>query len=281
MDKAVIFGVYEFVSFHACKTLLDKGVEVVGIHINEIENNFFLEDKRLEIGRNANFNEQTLAELENYREEADVKTAFILSVYDLYVLNKEAILRKEKVIESIFHFLERNQNHIELILLLPIQMLGTNREIELTDFLNKAGSRVKNSQIFYLPAIYGPWQPKAFLFQQAIISKFQKQELRMANREWTNDVLFVEDAAASIFEILETRKYGGLRKSYLLISGKKSYWTSCAAFLHIEEALVKSNTCEPLNVDNEIVTVSVNVTSIEDSITKQIEHVNRLFPTDL
>ncbi|MFF2446184.1 hypothetical protein ACFVSW_03700 [Neobacillus sp. NPDC058068] len=281
MDKAVIFGVYEFVSFHACKTLLNKGVEVVGIHIDDIENNFFLEEKRLEIGRNANYSEQTLAELENYREEADVKTAFILSVYDLYVLNKEAILRKEKVIESIFHFLERNQNNIELILLLPIQMLGTNREIELTDFLNKVGSRVKNSPMFYLPAIYGPWQPKAFLFQQAIISKFQKQELRMANREWTNDVLYVEDAVASIFEILETRNYGDFPKSYLLKSGKKSYWTRCAAFLHIEEALVKSNTCEPLKVDNEIVEVSVNVTSIEDSITKQIEHVNRLFPTGL
>ncbi|WHY87749.1 hypothetical protein QNH39_07925 [Neobacillus novalis] len=281
MDKAVIFGVYEFISFHACKTLLNKGVEVVGIHIDEIESNLFREEKRLEIGRNANYSEQTLAELENCREEANVKTAFILSIYDLYILNKEAILRKEKIIESIFHYLQRNQKNIELIFLLPIQMLGAKRDIELTDFLNKTKGQVKNSQLFYLPAIYGPWQPEAFLFQQAIIAKFQKQELKLADREWTGDVLFVDDAAASIFEILETRKYEDPPRSYLLKSGEKSYWTRCAAFLHIKEGLVKSNTLEPMKVDHEVIKVSVKVTSIADSITKQVEHVNRLFPTGL
>ncbi|MFJ5714951.1 hypothetical protein [Neobacillus sp. NPDC093127] len=281
MDKAVIFGVYEFISFHACKTLLNKGVEVVGIHIDEIENNLFLEEKRLEIGRNSNFSEHTIEEINNCCEEAAVKTAFILSVYDLYILNKEAILRKEKIIESIFHYLERNQKNIELIFLLPIQMLGAKRDIELTNFLNKTKGQVENSQLFYLPAIYGPWQPEAFLFQQAIIAKFQKQELKLADREWTRDVLFADDAVASIFEILETRKYGDPPRSYLLKSGEKSYWTRCAAYLHIEEGLAKSNPLEPLKVNNELIKVSVKVTSMADSITKQIEHVNRLFPSGL
>ena len=38
MDKAVIFDVFNFVSFHLCKALLDKGIEVEGIFIENKEN---------------------------------------------------------------------------------------------------------------------------------------------------------------------------------------------------------------------------------------------------
>ena len=35
MDKAVIVGVFDFVNFHVCKALLNKGIEVKGVQIGD------------------------------------------------------------------------------------------------------------------------------------------------------------------------------------------------------------------------------------------------------
>jgi hypothetical protein len=54
MDKAIIFGMFDFVNFHVGKTLLNNGIEVKAVNIEEIGNIQFLEEKRFEVGRNAN-----------------------------------------------------------------------------------------------------------------------------------------------------------------------------------------------------------------------------------
>ncbi|WP_066071117.1 hypothetical protein [Neobacillus soli] len=274
MDKAVIFGAFDFVSFHVCKTLLNKGFEVNGIHIEEKDKTDFLADKRLEVGRNANFSEQSLIMWGNNQDQDNGKTMLIFSIYDLYMLKKETLIENGAVMKAIIHYIERNENNTDLAFILPIQMLSrTFKERRLEGFIDNVKGLVKNTRLFYLPSIYGPWQPSVFLFQQAISSKFQKADMTIGDREWTNDTLFIDDAAESICEIIESGKPG----SYLLESGRKNHWFKCAAYLNVDGNHVNINRSESIQVDQHIVKVSVNpVLAIEDSFTKQVEQFQNM-----
>jgi len=278
MDKAIIFEIYNFVSFHACNTLLNKGVEVIGVQIDELNKSPFIEEKRLEVGRNANFSEQSLFEWENKREEDTTQKTLIVSIYDLFMLNKETILQNEKVTGPIIQFIKDNKNHTNIVFLLPIQMLRVEQEKTIGVFLEQAKGCGKNIQLFYLPAIYGPWQPPSFLFQQAILASFQKSEIIKNEREWTGDILFVDDAIETIIKMVET----GNHRSFMLESGRKNYWAECAAYLQLDEEIPCANRIEPLITGNQIDIISVNkITPFADSISKQMENVQRLFPNEL
>ncbi len=277
MDKAIIFGIYDFVSFHACKALLNKGVEVTGVHLQDIYKHQFLEEKRLEIGRNANYSELSLSEWEDRRENDEVKTTFIFSIYDLFMLNKEIILQKEEVTRPILQYMDGHKNNIEVVFILPIQMLISNKEKTLSEFLDRAKGWNKNNQLIYLPSIYGTWQPSTFSFQQALISKLQKIEISINDREWKKDVLYVNDAVESIIEIIESANTENVW-GYLLESGKKDYWNQCAVYLQMDEEFTKFDRLEPLQMDKQIVKVSAKkVTGLADSITEQMEQVQYLF----
>ncbi len=125
MDKAVIFDVYNFVSFHLCKALLDKGIEVEGICVvNRLNNDGFSDEKRLEIGRNANFKESFFKDWSNQLERAETKMTIICSVYDIYMTYNENILKKDADAYEFINFLKRYPDKIEqLVLLVP----GPNR----------------------------------------------------------------------------------------------------------------------------------------------------------
>jgi hypothetical protein len=277
MDKAIIFGGFDFISFHVCITVLNKGLEVKAIHIEEKDKIEYLEEKRLEVGRNANFLEQSLVDWTNKREKDTMKTTLVFSLYDLYMRKIEALLQNETVTSPIIKYIEQNKRNTDVVFILPIQMSSRHvMKNELVGFLAKVEGLVKNVQLLYLPTIYGPWQPSTFLFQQAIFSKLQKTDIFPDEREWTKDTLFVDDAMELIFEIIETGIPGG----YLLESGRKDYWFQCAKYLNIEANQAKSTSCdrdEPFQTDRQIIRVSVKkLTPIEASISKQMEHVQRL-----
>ena len=278
MDKAIIFGIYEFVSFHASKTLLNQGIEVVGISFEDKDNIPFYEEKKLEVGRNANFTEQSFSKWEKERELEKSKTVLVFSIYDQYMLKKESHFLKKRVMKPIVDYIEKNNKNLEIVCLLPIQELGSNNERRLEGFLEQVSRIAENMHVFYLPAIYGPWQPKTFLFQQSILSKIQKVEIQIGDREWTEDILFACDAVESIFDMVESERPG----KYVLQSGKKDYWSECAAYLQIDENLSIKNVSEPVKFEKQIVTVPVRrITPIADSITQQVEHVHRLFQGNL
>ncbi|EKN65395.1 glucose epimerase [Neobacillus bataviensis LMG 21833] len=278
MDKVIIFGIYEFVSFHTCKTLLNKGVEVTGIHIDALENSPFFEEKRLEVGRNANFVERSLTEWKSLREEVVIPTTFLFSIYDLYMLNKETILQKEKVIKPIIQFMEEYKNNASIVIILPIQMLRVKQEKSIEAFIERVKGCCTNIQMVYLPAVYGPWQPSSYLYQKAILSKWIKQEIIMDEREWTGDVLFVEDVTRTLIKTIETGHQG----NFIIESGEKNYWEVCADYLQIDGELIRANRNEPLPVDHQIDVISVEkVTPFEDSISKQMELVQLLYSKEL
>src|SRR3954471_2138204 len=109
MDKAMIFGIYDFVSFQMGRALLNMGLEVIGIHIDENNQTPYLEEKRMEVGRNANFREILLSELDTCREIDTTKTTFVLSLYDLYMLSTESVLEKQ-TFTKLQQFIESNKS---------------------------------------------------------------------------------------------------------------------------------------------------------------------------
>ncbi|WP_040204525.1 hypothetical protein [Neobacillus jeddahensis] len=278
MDKAIILGIYDFVSFHLCKTLLNKGIEVIGVHIDGPDNIPFLDEKRLEIGRNANFSEKSLSEWRECQLEENTheKTILFISIYDLYVQSKETILLHEAVPSTINQYMKEN-HHSKIVHMLPIQMVRSNDNEKIDAFLERAKEWAKNSQYFYLPAVYGPWQPPTFAFQQAILAKFQKGVITQTEREWTGDVLFVEDAIETVLDTIEARNPVN-SSSYLLESGENDYWRQCANYLQIEENVGSGNHYADLMPSSQQFhkVLVKRRTSIAESITKQLELVEWL-----
>lgn len=274
MDKAVIFQVFDFVSFHICKTLLDKGFTVTGIHLPETEQMSEQEEKRLEIGRNANFSEQELSEWKVKTERTTTKQVVFLSIYDLFMLQQESFFQKEMAEREILGHIEQNPYAMDVVLLFPMQMLRANENHGFADFLNQVNQLPNKSQIVYLPTIYGPWQPPVFLFHQKIISAKQHFNLSISDREWTEDAIYVEDAVESIIEVVETKKSG----SYLLESGENNYWDLCADYLKIDLNKPERKKSEPLKTDKQLIRMPVkNITSLADSFKKQIDLTERLY----
>src|SRR3954451_16421357 len=121
MDKVVIVGVFDFVNFHLCKALLDKGIEVRGVQIETEEYENFLVEERLEIGRNSNFTEVSIRELLNKSNE---KETIVLSVYDLYMRYKENVLQND-FMKSQFVY---EDNWDQIVIIVPSQILGNEIE---------------------------------------------------------------------------------------------------------------------------------------------------------
>lgn len=273
MDKAMIFGIYDFVSFQMGRALLNMGLEVIGIHIDENNPNPYLEEKRLEVGRNANFREILLSELDNTCREIDTtKTTFILSLYDLYMLSTESIFQKQSV-PKLQQFIVSNKSLTDIVFLLPIQLLKPDGANTLRNVINEAVTWGKNNQFYYLPAIYGPWQPSTYTFQQALLANMDYSEMRINKREWTGDILYVDDAVEAILASNENLEAED-NSHFLIESGIENYWVQCAAHLKLE---TKEIDPEKLDVDKTINRVTVKkVTPFSESIEKQLEITRRL-----
>ncbi|MFP7295779.1 hypothetical protein [Neobacillus niacini] len=269
MDKVVMAGVFDFVNFHVCKALLDKGIEVTGVQIDNEEDHEILVEKRLEIGRNANFTEVSLEEILNNSLEHDT---IILSAYDLFMRYKEDYLLENGKINNLMSL---NNWGGQLVILAPSQMLthdfDTKAEIVIDDFIVRTTAQKKDFHVLFLPTIYGIWQPETFIFQNSILTEMNRGKPFRGLREETSDAIYVEDAVHSILEIVEKRPPG----RYLLESEKRNQWKLCASFLHINETSSNERKTEKIEDDITIYTVK-NTTSIADGLTKQIVHAKRI-----
>ncbi|WP_462408975.1 hypothetical protein [Neobacillus sp. Marseille-QA0830] len=268
MDKAVIMDVFDFVGFHLCKLLLNKGVKVEGVYIEEHQHWGLLEEKKLEVGRNANFVDYSLRDWESTREKDNVNTIMVISVHDFFMTRKEAILSKldfKSLIE------EKQCKGNRLMILAPVQLLmGQSGGKDFSCFLKEAEGLVQDLQMVYLPTVYGPWQPDEFLFQQAIISGHSSDLKQPSDREWTGDAIFVEDATEAIIDLMEEGKSG----KYLLESRGKNGWMECARELSISTEPLQPS-CQEL--PQNVVSVPVKTpSSITESLARQRDHTNRL-----
>jgi hypothetical protein len=212
--------VFEFIGFHCCKSLLEKGYSVNGIPFN-MESDLFLDEKRLEVGRNANFSEQDLQGVENIIEKKEREPAiFIVSLYEWFMTFKESPVPNTKILAQVAQSLnDRQKAENQIVYLLPIQLLTNSQDlegaVELKEFIDQTNRLGDCVQLFYLPTIFGPWQPSSFLFQRALLKQLNNVKDDMVIREWTLDAMFIDDALDPIIERIETGKKG----SFLLESG--------------------------------------------------------------
>jgi nucleoside-diphosphate-sugar epimerase len=220
MERAVILGVYDFIGYSLCRYLLDNGVEIEGVHIVGRHDHFFTEEKRMEIGRNANFTEISFREWKNSGADELV----IISLYE-HLNNND---KREQFNKALMEKLENmNRSDQQLILILPASIAlkqdkSANHQLDLLRFIEKKNLSVLE---IYVPTIYGPWQPEQYFFQQSLnnLEKGSGTPV-IADWEWTHDALFIDDAVETIIEIAESCKTG----KYFLKSGENNQWLNCA-----------------------------------------------------
>lgn len=269
MERATILGIYDFIGYSLCRYLLDQGVEVNGIHTEGNKKDFFTEEKRLEIGRNANFLEIGLQEWEERAEGI------------LFVTLFESLQRRhnsEDKLKVIRSELENRQlKKLPTAVILPAYFAQENAELrEQEARVNSLiSSTDSNLLTFYLPTIYGPWQPEECFFQQ-VMSQFSFENTRIPDigpREWTNDCLYIDDAVKMIKEMVES----GLKGQYILSSGKQDRWFQCAEELLGKGAgLLKKKIAAPAIKESIKVRKVGQNEQISKGLSRQKEQFNRI-----
>ncbi|WP_071393897.1 hypothetical protein [Bacillus tuaregi] len=257
MDKAIILGTYEFIGFHLCLTLLDKGLEVTGIHLPSLQEEDYLEEKLFSIGRNSNFTETNEVFLEQQQRWSN-KTVFIIDYYSYYSRHKENELKafiKQLNLSCVAQY----------ILLMPIQLCNENLEEE--RWIQSLVS-CESIQVYYLPTIYGPWQPSHFTFQQAL--HHPDRSVNVDEREWTNDAIYINDVIKYILNQLDRKG----KREILLQSSIKDHWQQVASML-IKQADLKRNH-QSIKVSQNVMVVDVKGTVISAGIAQQKRHLERL-----
>ncbi len=260
MDKAIIFGVFEFLGFHFCTKLLEQGYEVEGVHFAELETDEFIDEKRLAIGRNSNFTEIDSAKFQPNSTWPDDQL-IIVDYYDFYMRNETS--RFETFSQLDFFFEHKKKSKV--MNLLPIQWLLEEVSLSFPNCIP--------SYHIYFPTIYGPWQQSTFIFQQALLKKIQKNaELFLHDREWTHDAIYIDDAVNRSLEILKKKT-----ASYLLKSDLDNHWQKCGDYLSLPLSEFALHPKQLLNQSAEINEVIVrSETLFSEGIERQKRHLHFL-----
>jgi hypothetical protein len=267
MDKVIIFGTYHFIGFSLCQELLESGIEVFGFRWTENFTEEHLEEKRLLIGRNANFKESQLDDI-GKGEIASI----IISYYDLYY---SKMANPEKIFEQsipIFNQCCKSITNVHILFLLPMIYINQMPET-LIKYLNNLNQKQIPYQLIFLPTVFGPWQSSVFLFQKYLQSNEKRSDLDLDEREWTEDAIYVKDATTEIIKIMN-----GLEPyDYLLKSTLQNQWIAGARYLQIEKYISDIQQLIQLDSKENIKEIAVKESiKIEDGLDKQKSHFKKL-----
>ena len=246
MDKAIIVGIYEFIGFHLCEVLLQEGIEVYGVNLPMDDSDLVVDEKRLLIGRNSNFQEKD----ESFLSSLDLtqKDTFIfLDYYSFYMK------RQEKKFLEIVHSNLPDEQLVRSVTIMPIQ---------------ECMKEINSPYIFYLPTIYGPWQPANFLFHRALYQSNVSHTIE--DREWTGDAIYVQDAIHSILDFIENKKPA----SYLLKSNVENQWSKIASILSDQISNINLNSNNEISKD--IIVLEVKGHSVKDGLEKQKRYISQI-----
>lgn len=275
MESAYIFGCFRFAGFHLCNTLLEKGWEVVGTDFSVDTLVDFADEKRMEIGRNANFKESPFSKIVD-NNAFERKMAVIVSFYDLFMENHDPLLEVHSLFEGLQRLVFLNERElVRPIFLLPIQVLTERDEMDvlakMRGFFEKNNELLKDAQFFYLPSLFGEWQPNHYLVQK-ILQKGEEVE-RGSIREWKGDLLYVNDAIAKVVEMMEIGQSG----SYLLESGKTNRWEECLNLLNVPANSENANKNDEKQIFQKEKRITIdNPTHLEEGLARQKEHNDRV-----
>lgn len=271
MDKAIIFGTYGFIGYSTCMKLLEEGLEVEGYRIDLGEPEVYIENKKLMIGRNSNFQERILEDGLNSIEINNQETILIISYYDFfYSLDKKALENHPFFLYDIGEFF-RNLQNVKLVCLFPYEFLNgfpsPFKEHILS--LNEANF---SFQSIFLPTIFGPWQPSSFLFQQYFLKKDLDEQLKLDEREYTLDALYLDDVVENIFSFINSKE----TKNIVLQNEEHNMWLKCAEYLNLQ-SMYRNNQMKNFmpQADCQIVKVRGNI-SFKDALEHQKTHTELL-----
>ncbi|WP_136035657.1 NAD(P)-dependent oxidoreductase [Bacillus salacetis] len=211
MSKTVITGGLGFLGFELCLAFLEEGFEVLAVDI---------EDKAgrrwLEVGRNANITYQPLQQA--LLNGCSAERAYI-NLYDHFTVNKS-----DGHLGEIKKFLENNHSTIaEAIVLLPSVIPDGTRENELMELLAYTEDQFEKHYKIYIPTLFGPHQPGAFLFQQIL----DESEQSVNYVDDIRDAIFVKDAASAILTIKNISQ----SKNIQLTTGSSDSWSEILGLL--------------------------------------------------
>ena len=191
MNDAVVFSVNSFVGFELCRAFLEEGMTVLGCDEGDLD-----EDRLLEIGRNANFMYQSVHPIP-MPEHMPTSSYLVFSFYDDYYHRKEVARKAMKhAVENGFDW---KKHH--LIFLYPTIWLDREEKHflykEAEEWRKHAEKEEAAVTVFYLPTIFGPRQPSAFLFAKAIADPLFQWENSCIDED-LEDAIYVSDAVTVI-----------------------------------------------------------------------------------
>ncbi|WP_018665220.1 hypothetical protein [Heyndrickxia acidiproducens] len=257
MNQALVIGAHQFAGFELCKALLNQGCSVVAVD-EETEEIMVHTEKWMEVGRNANLVYQQAALF----TDREAFTCF-LPVYDYY------IQRDKEKLERMASFLNQIAGQVEKhILIFPAHIL-TDQERE--SWIPPLQFKESLCFEFYVPTLYGPYQPRQLAFHQ-IISGSTRPDLTYEDR----DALFISDAAEAVVQTVEKGQTGG---KYFLQSREGNTWEEIARYLNEELfktiPLPEQHTVDQKDLD--AITVSPSL-SYQEAIMMQIRQMRSSLP---
>lgn len=278
MDKIIIVGGYEFLSYHLCKHFLEQGNLVECISI-ENRDDLFLDEKRLSVGRNSNLVEISLSEWSDAGFACGPESLVIVSLYDLFLKKDgERMLAQLETAASELESVELFKP-AEAIILQPLQVQQdeTNQCNRLASLGEKLAKMINEKGItnhkVSLPTIYGPWQPVEFSFQQAFYHQVKnREEFQINPYEWIYDAIYIDDVVSELARLIQARNI----KSCVFKNKSAEKWKKCAEFLGINPIFYDNNQIRDIVDSNECFNEIVETIDIEKGLTLQKEHLMRI-----
>ncbi|WP_442599167.1 hypothetical protein [Neobacillus sp. D3-1R] len=253
MDKVIIFGTYGFVGYSTCVKLLEEGYEVNGYHLDIGELQDIIENKKLMIGRNANFQERSFGEDTHILEE-DRETTIIISYYDFFHTLDEKRFVSHPFMKLDMALTCRHPDKLKFVCLYPYEFLN-GVPFLIQEQINWLKKFNRPLQTIYLPTVYGPWQPETFLFQQYYL-KEETDKMVFDKRECMMDAIYIDDLTDKLVSLLNINESSKI----ILQSEEGNKWLKCAEYLNLQ-SFYQNRQKEDLQIheDCQIIKVKGNI----------------------
>jgi hypothetical protein len=274
MERVIIYGTYHFLGFSLCEKLLDEGIQVCGFRLSEDISEDFLEEKKLLIGRNANFEEKIVgSEAATFMEDSlKSDMIIVISFYDIYYsIDEYPFLILEKILKNI-NKQYSDVSNVKVIILFPTEFIEDIPEAVNRQFNFLKENKLKVQKI-YIPTVFGPWQPSVFLFQQYLLKEFLKAEPKLDKRETTSDAIYIKDIIEMIIRLMKSKEMN----DYLIQSNSSGQWFKGAEHLKLKLDTNKQ-AINGLTADDTVNIIKLKESiSIIDGLEQQKRHLSRLF----
>ncbi|MFD2681254.1 hypothetical protein [Bacillus seohaeanensis] len=204
MNHAVVLAAQQFLGFELCSVLLEKGWSVTAIDDSPSTG-----DKWMGIGRNSNVEYNSYLEWDKKIAEESI---IFIPYYDL--LGKGDISCLEKMTDQLKKGNYSNSSVVQLFPTVPI-LIGKK---------DMSVNSSRNVTTIYLPTLYGPHQPSAFLYSQVLKNKVDNME-KVQYVDDESSAIYIKDAANIIVEKSTTHK------TYQLESEGENSWEEALSLL--------------------------------------------------